>query len=238
MLFSPTFTVVDAGDSALRAIVSGADKIAVWKRVHALTEALDSCHIPGLTGLAPTYDSVLVEFDPVTTTHSSLKHTVRMIESSLSGSDFGSRPSTFRVPVVYGGSYGPDLDLVAAQLGITSSELIRRHSESPYVVRCFGSPAGSPMMDGPDLPAPVARLGEPRTKVPSRSVAIAGKQAIIIALQAPSGWPLIGQTPVEIVDPTGATLTPYKPGDRFIFEPIDGSRWNEFAGTRLKADHA
>ncbi|MFB8369693.1 allophanate hydrolase subunit 1 [Pseudarthrobacter sp. NPDC055928] len=237
MICSPTFTIVDAGDSALRAIVSGDDKIAVWKRVHALAEALDKCSIPGLTGLAPTYDSVLVEFDPFTITHSSLKHTVRMIESSLSDSDFGGQPSTFRVPVVYGGEHGPDLELVARQLGITSADLIRRHSEAPYTVRCFGSPAGSPMMDGPDLPAPVARLGEPRTKVPSRSVAIAGRQAIIIALQAPSGWPLIGQTPVDIVDPAGDRLTPYKPGDRFIFEPIDESSWDDYAGAKLEADH-
>lgn len=238
MTFSPTFTVIDAGDSALQAIVSGADRIAVWKRVHALAEALDTCAIPGLTGLAPTYDSLLVEFDPMLTTHSSLKHTVRLIESSLSGSAFGSQPRTFRVPVVYGGERGPDLELVARQLGITSADLIRRHSEAPYIVRCFGAPAGSPMMDGPDLPAPVPRLGQPRTKVPSCSVAIAGRQAVIVALQAPSGWPLIGQTPVEIVDPRGDQLTPYKPGDRFIFEPIDENRWVDYAGTKLKADHA
>jgi KipI family sensor histidine kinase inhibitor len=237
MTFSPTFTVVDAGDSAVRAIVSGADRIAVWKRVHALTEAMESCALPGLTGLAPTYDSVLFEFDPLTVSHAALKHTIRMVEAGLTVSEFGSNPNTFRVPVVYGGDYGPDLHPVAAQLGLTPDELIRRHSTASYTVRCFGSPAGSPMMDGPDLPAPVKRLGEPRTKVSARSVAIAGNQAIIIALSAPSGWPLIGQTPVNIVDPFGAQLTPYKPGDKFIFEPINAARWDEFAGTALKADH-
>ncbi|MGK3647134.1 5-oxoprolinase subunit B family protein [Pseudarthrobacter enclensis] len=236
MMFSPTFTVVDAGDAAVRAIVSGADKIAVWKRVHALAAALDSWEVPGIKGLAPTYDSVLVEFDPIAVSHSSLKHTVKMVEASLAGSDFGSNPATFRVPVVYGGEHGPDLEAVASQLGMTPEELIRRHSANPYTVRCFGAPAGSPMMDGPELPQPVARLGQPRLKVPSRSVAIAGKQAIIIALEAPSGWPLIGQTPVEIVDPVGDQLTPYQPGDRFIFEPIDSSKWNDFAGRMLEAD--
>ncbi|SDP42784.1 hypothetical protein SAMN04487914_11130 [Arthrobacter sp. ok909] len=35
--FSPTFTVVSVGSTAVRAIVSGADKVALRKRVRALS---------------------------------------------------------------------------------------------------------------------------------------------------------------------------------------------------------
>jgi allophanate hydrolase subunit 1 len=85
MQFSPTFTVVGAGDRAVRAIVSGADKIAVYKRVRALAEALESGTIPGLTSLAPDRDSVRVEFDPDATSHSLVMRAVKITESSLPG---------------------------------------------------------------------------------------------------------------------------------------------------------
>jgi allophanate hydrolase subunit 1 len=85
VLFSPTFTVVNVGDSAVRAIVSGANKILVRKRVRALAQELGSSGIPGLVRLVPTNDALLVEFDPAVTEASALKRRIRIIDASISG---------------------------------------------------------------------------------------------------------------------------------------------------------
>lgn len=230
-----TLRVMDAGDSALRALIMGEDRIEVWKQTHSLCQAIEDARISGVHGLAPTYDAILIEFDPLFTTHDAVRQMVHLLNKTVDASSFGTSPRHFHVPVVYGGKLGPDLDTVAEQLGLSPNELIDRHSQTSYVMRCFGAPAGSPMMDGPPLPAPVPRLSTPRLKVPSRSVEIAGRQGIIVSLSAPSGWPVIGQTPLEIVDITAPVLTPYRAGDIFTFEPITMSRWDEFAGHMLKA---
>lgn len=92
VLFSPTFTVVNVGSSAVRAIVSGADKIAVRKRVHTLAKMLSTYGVPGLGQLIPTNDSLLVEFDPSVMEGPALKRLVRLIDASASGTehDYGS----------------------------------------------------------------------------------------------------------------------------------------------------
>lgn len=92
VLFSPTFTVVNVGSRAVRAIVSGADKIAVRKRVRTLEKMLSTYDVPGLGQLTPTNDSLLVEFDPSVMEAPALKRLVRLIDASASGTedDYGS----------------------------------------------------------------------------------------------------------------------------------------------------
>lgn len=84
VLFSPTFTVVNAGQNAVRAIVSGANKVAVRKRVQALAEMLGTYDVPGRGRLAATNDSLLVEFDPSLIEASDLKRLIRLVDASAS----------------------------------------------------------------------------------------------------------------------------------------------------------
>ncbi len=89
ILFSPTFTVVNVGSTAVRAIVSGADKVAVRKRVHALAKMLSAYDVPGLNRLVPTNDSLLVEFDPSLIEAPTLKRLVRLVDASALGAEVG-----------------------------------------------------------------------------------------------------------------------------------------------------
>lgn len=82
--FSPTFTVVNVGQAAVRAIASGADKIAVRKRVQALAEMLGRYDVPGRGRLIATNDSLLVEFDPSLIEASALKLLIRLVDASAS----------------------------------------------------------------------------------------------------------------------------------------------------------
>ncbi|WP_157880941.1 carboxyltransferase domain-containing protein, partial [Streptomyces griseoruber] len=84
-------------------------------------------------------------------------------------------------------------------------------------------------------PAPVPRLASPRTRVDPGSVAVAGRQAVICPMPSPGGWPLLGRTPVRVLDLHGDPLTPYRPGDTFRFVPLAPERWDDHAGTPLAA---
>lgn len=231
-------TITDCGDSAVVVRAVGLDAERAWHLVHALADALDALHLAGVHGVVPTYDSLLVEFDCTGTDHDTVRR-VLWHEAARIGAHpaRAGSPKRFVVPVVYGGEYGPDLPDVAARLDLTESEVIALHSGSDLTVRCLGAPAGAPMMDGPPFPAPVPRLASPRTRVEPGFVAVAGRQAVICPMPSPGGWPLLGRTPVRILDLHSDPLTAYQPGDTFRFVPIPPDQWDDHAGLPLAACH-
>ncbi|MFE2211101.1 allophanate hydrolase subunit 1 [Streptomyces canus] len=228
-----TLVVKDCGDSAVVAKAVGLDSESAWRLVHDLADALDAVQLPGVHGLVPTYDALLVEFDCAGVDHETVRRVLWREAARLGAEHRRSTPRRFLVPVVYGGEHGPDLPEVAAQLGLSESEVVALHSGTDLTVRCLGAPAGAPMMDGPPFPVPVPRMASPRTRVAPGSVAVAGRQAVICPMPSPGGWPLLGRTPVRVLDLRDDPLTPYRPGDSFRFVPIEPERWDAYAGVPL-----
>ncbi|MFC9128060.1 allophanate hydrolase subunit 1 [Streptomyces sp. NPDC057099] len=231
-------TITDCGDSALTARAVGLDAEDAWRLVHALADALDAVRLPGVHDVVPTYDALLVEFDSTGTDHDTVRRIVAH-EAARLGPDPApaTPPRRFVVPVVYGGEHGPDLPEVARGLGLTESEVVALHTGSDLTVRCLGAPAGAPMTDGPPFPKPVPRLASPRTHVDPGAVAVAGRQAVICPMPSPGGWPLLGRTPVRVLDLHSDPITAYRPGDTFRFVPITPDEWDDHAGTSLAACH-
>lgn len=227
--------IYESGDSALRVVALAEASEDNWLTVHRLADWLESCGAEGLHGAVPTYDSVLVEFDPVLVSARQVRAFVKLglLEMGRSAGTEAT-PREFDVPVVYGGDYGPDLEKVAEYQGISTEEVIRFHTEKTYTVRCLGAPAGSPMMDGPAFPKPVPRLKDPRLSVPAGAVAVAGRQAVIAPASAPGGWCVIGQTPLTVLNIRREPLVPYKPGDILRFRRIDAGEFDSYVGKELE----
>jgi 5-oxoprolinase (ATP-hydrolysing) subunit B len=228
--------VFESGDAALRVVASSADGEANWTTVHSLAAWLEAASADGVHGAVPTYDSLLVEFDPGVTSARQVRAFVLLGLRQLDFTGMPARtPREFHVPVVYGGEYGPDLERVAAHEQLSVREVIGLHTAKSYVIRCLGAPAGSPMMDGPDFPLPVPRLKDPRLSVPAGAVAVAGRQAVIAPATAPGGWCVIGQTPLSVLDATSEPLVPYVPGDLLRFHQIPPQEFANYAGRKLEA---
>ncbi|WAH95317.1 5-oxoprolinase subunit B family protein [Arthrobacter sp. MMS18-M83] len=227
--------IYESGDSALRVVALAEASEDNWLTVHRLADWLESCGAEGLHGAVPTYDSVLVEFDPVLVSARQVRAFVKLglLEMGRSAGA-ATAPREFDVPVVYGGEYGPDLEKVAEYQGIDAEEVIRLHIEKTYTVRCLGAPAGSPMMDGPAFPKPVPRLKDPRLSVPAGAVAVAGRQAVIAPASAPGGWCVIGQTPLTVLNIRREPLVPYKPGDILRFRRIEAGDFDSYVGRELE----
>lgn len=116
--------------------------------------------------------------------------------------------SCHHIPVIYDGE---DLAAVAAYCGLTTAEVISRHSAPEYLVACIGFQPHFPYLLGLDEALQVPRRDEPRVRVPAGSVAIAGKQAAIYPSATPGGWHLLGHC-----DP--AHCLPLAAGDSLRFE--------------------
>lgn len=228
--------ISDAGDSAVLTRAVRGDAERRWVVVHALADALEATRPDGVYGIVPTYDTLLVEFDCARTEHRAVRRAIADAAQRLDHSP-GARPAPkrFVVPVVYGGEFGPDLPIVAEQLGLAEREVVALHSGVDLTVRCLGAPVGAPMMDGPAFGRPVPRLASPRTSVPAGSIAVAGRQAVVCPMRSPGGWPSLGRTPLRILDLDAEPLTPYRPGDRFRFAPIPPEQWADHDGRPLEA---
>jgi len=228
--------VYESGDAALRVVATSPDRERNWAAVHALAAWLESADVEGIHGAVPTYDSVLVEFDPYITSARQIRAFVLLGMRQLDYMGAPARtPRQFDVPVAYGGAYGPDLEKVADHEGLSVAEVIALHTAKSYVIRCLGAPAGSPMMDGPDFPLAVPRLKDPRLSVPAGAVSVAGRQAVIAPAVAPGGWCVIGQTPLMVLNPARQPLVPYLPGDLLRFHEIPASDFPVYAGRELEA---
>ena len=125
-----------------------------------------------------------------------------------------------RIPVSYGGPFGPDLGDVASTAGVSEEDLISLHSAPVYRVFMLGFSPGFAYM-GPVAPAiALPRRTTPRTRVPAGSVAIAGQQTGIYPSDSPGGWHLIGRTSGKPFDPDRAEPFLFKAGDCVQFYPV------------------
>ena len=234
---SAALTVAECGDAAVRAVSASGDADRDWRAVQQLTAWLNARGADtGVTGIIPTYDSVLIEFDPLVT---STRELLMLVDLGAAHLDLDSaNPDAvqhFDVPVFYGGEDGPDLGFVAELMRWSIERLIEAHTAPTYVIRCYGSPAASPMMDAPPLPLPVPRLSSPRASVPEGVVSLAGRQAVIAPASAPGGWRVIGRTPLRLLDLARASLVPYRPGDTIRFHPIDATEYAARVGEAMEA---
>src|SRR5699024_4926794 len=129
------------------------------------------------------------------------------------------------IPVLYGGDYGPDLDLVAHRNQLSTEEVIRIHSERDYLVYMIGFAPGFPYVGGMDERIEAPRKENPRQSIPAGSVGIAGKQTGIYPFESPGGWQIIGRTPAQLFLPESNPPTLIQPGDRLRFVPIDEAEY-------------
>lgn len=225
----PRLRFLEYGDSGVLVDVMAPSYSQRWEAAQALADSLVAEPPRGFLDVVASFEHVFVSFDPLITDLAGVTESFgRRLRTGP-----GRPRSRFRVPVVYGGASGPDLGAVADELKMTTDDLIHLHCSSPWVVRFCGSPVGAPLMDGPDLPTAVARCRHPRTRVPSGSVALSGKQCVIYPVESPGGWRLIGRTPLALLELENETLVRYGPGDLIQFVPIPESGWEAWAGRSL-----
>jgi KipI family sensor histidine kinase inhibitor len=158
------------------------------------------------------YASVTVQFDPDQTNHEALGAAIKRLASKRPPMAEPGR--VHRIPVIYD---GPDIETVAAALGMSLSQIVQIHTRPIYRVFLVGFVPGwgylGPLPEELELP----RRQVPRTRVPAGSVAIAGRQTGVYPLPTPGGWHLIGRTSVKLFLPDSDPPCLFRAGDRVKF---------------------
>lgn len=216
--------LLPCGDTALTVEFGSVIDARLNARVLALDAALVREAPPGLRETVPTYRSLLVHFDPVDTDLPALK--ARIVELAAKATGVDRRTRRWRVPIVYGGEHGMDLEGTAATHGLTSEALIERHLAATYTVAMIGFMPGFAYLSGLDGELATPRRLEPRQKVPAQSISIGGAQCAISTVEGPSGWHMIGQTPARGFMLRRDPVFLYEPGDEIRFEQIGAGEWH------------
>jgi KipI family sensor histidine kinase inhibitor len=217
------------GDAGLILQIGGDEfSDTVNAAVRALARAVDARRPEATVEIVPTFQSLLVVYDPVRTTASEFGGAIRAIAEGAGPDD--PRPGRLiEIPVAYGGEHGPDLPAVAEETGRTEAEVISAHTGCEYRVYMLGFTPGFPYMGTLPSALRVARLPSPRTRVPRGSVAIAGLQTCVYSVESPGGWRILGRTPLAVYDPSQRDPFLLEAGDRVRFVPISAREYERRA---------
>jgi KipI family sensor histidine kinase inhibitor len=204
--------------------------------INARVQAAATClheHLPQLE-CVPAYASLLLRFDPQAWSSDDGRppHWRVQVATGAALAHVDSHPAApreLRIPVCYGGDFGPDLTEVAAHCGLDAAAVVALHTAADYRVAMLGFAPGFPYLLGLDPQLAMPRRGDPRQRVPAGSVAIGGQQTGIYPDELPGGWQLIGRTPLHLFDIAASSPSRLAAGDRVRFHAIDKARFLQLA---------
>jgi allophanate hydrolase len=175
--------------------------------------------VAGISSCVAQFDSTTVSIDEART---------RLAAALGQASISEDRESKLvEIPVCYGGVCGADLGDICEQLDMTPEEFVALHSGREYRIDMLGFTPGLAFIGGLDDALNVPRRREPRVRVESGSIGIAGGRTGIYTLSGPGGWPLVGRTPAKLFDPRAADPFKLCAGMKVRFVPISHE---EFVG--------
>ncbi|MBX7104870.1 MAG: carboxyltransferase domain-containing protein [Gemmataceae bacterium] len=214
--------IIPLGDQAV--LVHAPDEESAGR----LAAAIRSAPPAWLVDLVLSYSSVALHFDRRAVRSADAIAWTQAVKVGRTKLAVGRR---FEIPCCY--DMGPDLEAVARQCKINPDEVAAAHAGTEYRVYAVGFAPGFPYMGYlPESLCGVPRLPSPRMRVEPGSVGLTGRQTGIYPLLRPGGWPLIGRTPLRLVDLEQGFFA-LTPGDRVRFVAIDPSEYKQRDGERL-----
>ncbi len=217
-----------AGDLAVSIVFDGPIGIELSQRIRA-PDALIVAGVPGIVETVPSFDALLVYYEPSIVAYEALCHAIaacleRVRPDALPASRIVELPCCYRDP-----EFGFDLGRVATRLNLTIDDVIRLQTSVDYLVYFIGFAPGQPYLTGMPGELVIPRLETPRTSTPVGSVGIGGTQCCVYSVESPGGFWVLGRTPVRLYDPEAAEPVLLRPGDHVRFVDVDRATYERIA---------
>lgn len=213
------FVISPLGD--LAAVLSFGKEIneKTNRQIQLFVSKLEKEKIIGIIEWVPAYTSLTIYYQPEIIAYDSLKAELKRVSLSPSESQT-DRKLVYEIPVCYGGEWGQDLAYVADYHGLGQQEVINLHANREYLIYMMGFMPGFPYLGGLPEKLAVPRLEKPRQGVMPGAVGIGGNQTGIYPADVPSGWRIIGTTPVTLFSPGKDEPFLFSSGHYIKFVPI------------------
>jgi KipI family sensor histidine kinase inhibitor len=182
----------------------------LWAAAQALRQAWPQAEVvPGMNNLS-------LRFDPDACEAQEARQ--RLWQAWEAAQHACPEPRERRLPVQYGGEWGPDLAEVARHHGLSPQAVVDMHSQACYTVFFLGFQPGFAYLGGLPEALHTPRRASPRLQVRAGSVGIGGAQTGVYPLSSPGGWNLIGHTSAPLFNAQASTPCLLAPGDTVRFE--------------------
>lgn len=212
------FHVHHAGDTAI--VFEFGDIIAPHLNAMVLefSDTIEALRIPGVVEAVPTFRSLLVEYDPEIISAESLIATLSEFPKQAIAAPRARR--SWVLPICYDEKFAPDLGEVCKGLDLSPRVVTELHSSCAYEVFMLGFLPGQPYLGEVDPALRLSRRSSPRSRIDAGAVGIAGSMTSIFPTPSPSGWNIIGRTPVPLWNFRTQSSPLLQPGDCVRFMPI------------------
>lgn len=195
--------VLDYGNRALMLEFGDTAQVLAW------ADEIRRAALPGVVDVVPAAQTVLVTLERPTYLAPTRQRLAQLrIDPATVEAGPAGHHADITIDVVYDGA---DLAEVAALTGLTPAQVVAAHTGSMWRAGFAGFAPGFMYLVGGDHRLHVPRRAEPRTKVPSGAVALAGDFSGVYPRESPGGWQLIGHTDAvlwEIAREQPALLAP------------------------------
>ena len=231
-----TKIIIEAeSESSVRMSFGNSIDEQILQRITAINESLHYAPFPGFIESVPAYTTLTVFYDPLLVKAAANEDGIyasalvinylEKFTNEIKESRLVPDTVPFKIPVCYGGQFGPDIEEVAEFNKLQVEEVIRLHAERIYLVYMVGFLPGFPYLGGMNAKLATPRRLSPRKVVPAGSVGIAGEQTGIYPLSSPGGWQLIGRTPMRLFDSLLHSPALLHAGNRIQFSSITSSEF-------------
>ncbi len=218
--------ILAVGDTGLSVEFGDEIEPATNEAVAALDQAIAVAELPGLIETVPSFRSLLVIYEPAVVPWDVLQQQLRALlgKAASPAAVLGVR---WHVPVSYDAPHGEDLAEAAAILGLAEEQVVAAHTGAEFRVYMLGFQPGLPNLGGLPADLQLSRRVVPRAPVPPRSVTIGGVQGAIMPMATPTGFYMLGRTPVRPFDRRRRdNPSLFRPGDRIRFHRIGASEFS------------
>lgn len=220
-----------AGEGALILYLDSQASPELAATIAALLPQIRTALGEALIDLIPSYNSVLVQYEPLQTDHFAVRRQLRQLLSQRPNQqDSDGAGKLVKLPVWYSRESGPDLALLAENAGLSTDKVIELHQQVQYRVYAIGFAPGFAYLGEVDERIAAPRLATPRKKVPTGAVAIADRQTAVYPAPSPGGWNLIGLCPHLMFDKAAQPPMPVAVGDKVQFYAIDKEEFLRLGG--------
>lgn len=224
-----------AGDRAIVMEFGNEINKDINAKIRSTMAAIDG-NIDGIVEMTPTYRSITIVYEPEKLSYSELVEQLKKYES-VSSSDGEEKVNLIEIPTLYGGEYGPDMDFVKSNAGLSEEEVVKIHTGTDYLVYMLGFAPGFTYLGGMDERIATPRLKSPRLKIEAGSVGIAGSQTGMYPSESPGGWQLIGRTPLKLYNPESEPPVFIQAGDYIRYVSIDEEEYNKIKAEVESGDY-
>ncbi len=220
------FEIQAAGDRAFRLSFSKDKSEKTNERVIEAAYYIRSHRNPAIKEVLPSYSTLLIRYDPVKMAYSDmrlfLESTVESLKAGLK-----RKKKIINIPVCFEKEFGPDLEYVATNAGMTEEEAVSLFCSKEYRVYFFGKMPGFSFSPGLDPKLKTEKRAIRHKLIEPGSIVIWDLNVGIYNLPFSGNQRIVGKTPLELFKEDRKEIFSYRAGDYLKFVPVSEEEFKQ-----------